>query len=282
MSMIIRHFIGSVKYLALPNNCLRSGVPMPKKYLSKKCVSIKTQNILTMFALNDDKIVIPCNPPSRIQCSSHLCCCTHSWATFFCWGLLQKTNFLLRWWPGKAGDHPIVAKDDLGDLGGLGGEDAERVVPEPGSNHKPWEIRASKCEDWKLWSFETNCKAKVGNVYKESGGFRSWRTSTRFTLQGVKFPKSPAVDSGNEAVRLHPNLLREVVPEMPPGLLARAVRHDGQDGVHRERKVHRAWPLLRIGRGLCWCWWWGGRLSLWKRKPLLGLSSALASVALRS
>jgi len=101
--------------------------------------------------------------------------------------------------PGEAGDHPIVAKDDLGDLGGLGGEDAERVVPEPGSNHKP------------------------------------------------------AVDSGNEAVRLHPNLLREVVPEMPPGLLARAVRHDGQDGVHRERKVHRAWPLLRIGRGLCWC-----------------------------
>ena len=135
---------------------------------------------------------------------------------------------------------------------------------------------------WRFWSFETNCKAKVGNVYKESGGFRSWRTSTRFTLQGVKFPKSPAVDSGNEAVRLHPNLLREVVPEMPPGLLARAVCHDGQDGVHRERKVHRAWPLLRIGRGLCWCWWWGGRLSLWKRKPLLGLSSALASVALSS
>ena len=36
--MIIRHFIGCVRYLALPNNCLRSGVPMPKKYLLKKNV----------------------------------------------------------------------------------------------------------------------------------------------------------------------------------------------------------------------------------------------------
>ena len=49
--------------------------------------------------------------------------------------------------------------------------------------------------------------------------------------------KPPAVDSGNKAVGLHPNLLGEVVPEMPPGLLAGAVGDDGQDGVHRERQV---------------------------------------------
>ena len=53
-------------------------------------------------------------------------------------GIFTKTNFSLRWWPGEAGDHPIVAKDDLGDLGGLGGEDAERVVPEPASQDESW------------------------------------------------------------------------------------------------------------------------------------------------
>ena len=39
--------------------------------------------------------------------------------------------------PGEAGDDPVVSEDDLGDLGGLGGEDPERVVPEPSSYYKP-------------------------------------------------------------------------------------------------------------------------------------------------
>ena len=57
-------------------------------------------------------------------------------------------------------------------------------------------------------------------------------------LRSKKLLILPAVDCGNKAVRFHPNLLGEVVPEMPPGLLPRAVGHNGQDGVHREGQVH--------------------------------------------
>ena len=39
--------------------------------------------------------------------------------------------------PGQAGHHAPVAEDDLSDLGRLGGEHPETVVPEPGSDHKP-------------------------------------------------------------------------------------------------------------------------------------------------
>ena len=58
-----------------------------------------------------------------------------------------------KWQPGETGDDPIVAKDDLGDLGGLSGKDPERVVPEPSGNHKPWQIKASMCEEWKTNKF---------------------------------------------------------------------------------------------------------------------------------
>ena len=57
-------------------------------------------------------------------------------------------------------------------------------------------------------------------------------------LKSKKLLLLPAVDCGNKAVGFHPNLLGEVVPEMPPGLLPRAVGHNGQDGVHREGQVH--------------------------------------------
>ena len=39
--------------------------------------------------------------------------------------------------PGQAGHHPPVTEDDLRDLGRLGREDPEAVVPKSGSDHKP-------------------------------------------------------------------------------------------------------------------------------------------------
>ena len=67
------------QYLALPYYCLRSCIPMPK------------ENLLTnSFNLNKESWQkLPCNLPSQIQCSSHLCCCTHSW-TIYWWFLSSK------------------------------------------------------------------------------------------------------------------------------------------------------------------------------------------------
>ena len=80
--------------------------------------------------------------------------------------------------------------------------------------------------------------------------FKAWRIPTK----KEDFQKSPAVDRGNKAVRLHPDFLGEVVAEMPPGLLPGAVGDHGEDGVHGEGEVDAAGALLCIGRGLGWCW----------------------------
>ena len=61
---------------------------------------------------------------------------------------------------------------------------------------------------------------------------------TKISLKGVKFQKAPAIDSGNEAVGLHPNLLGEIVSKMSPRLLPGAVCHNRQDGIHRERQIY--------------------------------------------
>ena len=126
---------------------------------------------------------LPCNLPSQIQCSSHLCCCTRSWTRcrwfllFWVWtttfdgGSTILQNF--KWWPGETGDDPIVAKDDLGDLGGLSGKDPERVVPEPSGNHKPWQIKASMCEEWKTNKWN---QLGIGEcIIYEIGGFRNFQ-----------------------------------------------------------------------------------------------------------
>ena len=75
--------IQTLKYLALPYDCLCSSIPMPKEHLLKKNVA--------MFVLNWE--LLPCSLRSQIRCSNHLCCYTHSWAT--CWwhlSLLNKWN----------------------------------------------------------------------------------------------------------------------------------------------------------------------------------------------
>ena len=107
---------------------------------------------------------------------------------------------------------------DLRDLGGLRWEHTERVVPKTGSNHKP----------------ETSWTWKV-NV---------------LDLEWVL----PAVDSSDKTVRFHPDLLWEVVSQVPSSLLPRTVGHNSQDGVHREREVHRAGALVRVRWRLGWCW----------------------------
>ena len=47
----------------------------------------------------------------------------------------------------------------------------------------------------------------------------------------------PAVDSDDETVATHLDLLAEIVPQVPPYLMPRGVGHDGQDGVHGQGEV---------------------------------------------
>ena len=47
----------------------------------------------------------------------------------------------------------------------------------------------------------------------------------------------PAVDGDDEAVATHFDLLAEVVPQVPPDLMARGVGHHRQDGVHGQGEV---------------------------------------------
>ena len=64
----------------------------------------------------------------------------------------------------------------------------------------------------------------------------------------------PAVDSSNKTVRFHPDLLWEVVSQVPSSLLPRTVGHNSQDRVHWEREVHRAGALVSVRWRLGWCW----------------------------
>ena len=140
----------SFKYLALPNYCLCSSIPMPKKYLFKQFQS-KQGTFEPCLHWMMTKLFYRAIFGARYNVAV-ACVVALTPEQVFWFVIVTNTNtsgtILLKWWPGEAGNHPIVAKDDLGDLGSLGGKDAEGVVPEPSGNHKPCKIRASMCEEW--------------------------------------------------------------------------------------------------------------------------------------
>ena len=94
-------YLWSWKYLSFTNYSLRSGVPVPQEHLEIKDCKIKknwaflcwiidaakrSQNFETLLCWIIEKLLLPYNPPSQTQCSSHSYCYTHSYATncFLC------------------------------------------------------------------------------------------------------------------------------------------------------------------------------------------------------
>ena len=94
-------YLWSWKYLSFTNYSLRSGIPVPQEHLEIKDCKIRkngaflcwiidaakrTQIFETLLCWIIEKLLLPYNPPSQTQCSSHSYCYTHSYATncFLC------------------------------------------------------------------------------------------------------------------------------------------------------------------------------------------------------
>ena len=120
--------------------------------------------------------------------------------------------------PGQAGHHPPVTEDDLRDLGRLGREDPEAVVPKSGSDNKPTVHGGHEGVGSHL--------DLLGEVVSEVSPGLQYRVMTGRRDEG-----------GTD-------------------LLPGGVGHHRQDGVHGERQVDTAGGVVSIARRLGRGWTW--------------------------